>query len=126
MKFNNFLEELEELGLPEKEYAIFGSGPLAIRGLRDTNDLDLIVKENLWKELSKKYSQNANGGLQIGNIEIYHKWHGEEVGELIDSAEEIIGYKFVKLKYVLEWKEKMGRDKDKADIQLIKKFLKII
>ena len=126
MKFNNFLEELEKLNLPKKEYAIFGSGPLAVRGLRDSSDLDVIVKEELWEKLSKKYSLNKNGGLQIGNIEVYNKWlEDKNINHLIDSAEKIAGYKFVKLEYVLAWKETMGRDKDKKDVELIKKYLKI-
>jgi len=126
MKFNNFLEELEELNLPDGKYAIFGSGPLAVRGLRDSSDLDVIVKEELWEKLSKKYSLNKNGGLQIGNIEVYNKWlEDKNINHLIDSAEKIAGYKFVKLEYVLAWKETMGRDKDKKDVELIKKYLKI-
>lgn len=39
-----FLDELKALNLPAGQYAIFGSRPLAVRNLRDANDIDLIVK----------------------------------------------------------------------------------
>jgi len=42
---NNFLKELEELkklNIPADSYAVFGSGPLAIRGIREARDIELI------------------------------------------------------------------------------------
>ena len=39
------LKELEKLNLPKDKFAIFGSGPLAVRNLRTANDLDLIVND---------------------------------------------------------------------------------
>ena len=53
-----FLEKLEELkclNLPSGEYAIIGSGPMAIRGLREANDIDVVVKKTLWLELLKRF-----------------------------------------------------------------------
>ena len=49
-----YLDELLELELPSAEYAIFGSGPMAIRNLRENNDLDILVKEELWLKLCQK------------------------------------------------------------------------
>ena len=50
-KFKELLKKVKELNLPQNQYAIFGSGPLAIRGIRDSNDIDLIVKKKLWNKL---------------------------------------------------------------------------
>jgi len=125
-----YLEELKKLKLNIKDYAIFGSGPLAIRGLRENDDIDIIVKENLWTELIKKYKSEKKKGvreyfvIKIGNIEIYQDWLPwfEDVNKLIDSSEIIKGFPFVSLKYFLEWKKEFGREKDLEDIKIIEKY----
>ena len=48
------LAVLKKINLSVGQYAVFGSGPLAVRGIRPANDLDLIVKDELWRELNKK------------------------------------------------------------------------
>lgn len=125
------LKELKDLKLPKDEYAVFGSGPMAIRGLRENKDIDIIVKGRLWKRLSGKYEVKIkNEGrieyIQIGNIEIFKDWKPwfEDIDVLIDSADIIDGIRFVGLEYILEWKSAMGRDKDKKDVKMILKYLK--
>ena len=123
-----FLDELEKLNLPRDKFAIFGSGPLAVRGIRETNDLDIIVKPDLWEELKKKYpvTSEEKGLMVIGNIEIYSKWGGwfSDLAQLIEEADIIQGLRFVKLERVLEWKKKFNREKDKIDVDLIYEYLK--
>ena len=53
-----YLAELKALNLPLGHYAIFGSGPLAVRGIREAADLDIIVSESLWKELLPKHEKS--------------------------------------------------------------------
>lgn len=129
-----YLKELDKLDLPKSQYAIFGSGPLAIRGLRDSDDLDIIVKTKLWNYLKSKYKQDKvqiKGKnyliIKIGKVEVGNSWgpyFGNMIDKLIGQAEIIDGYPFIKLEYVLEWKKKSGREKDKVDIRLINDFLK--
>ncbi len=123
-----FLDELKTLNLPKDKFAIFGSGPICIRGLREANDLDIIVKEDLWNELIQKTANRDliyQVSIKIGNIEIFKNWLPwfNDVNELIDTAEEINGFPFVRLDYVIEWKTKLGREKDLKDLELIKLFL---
>jgi len=122
-----YLDELEELNLPKNKFAVFGSGSLAIRGLREANDLDIIVKEDLWEELEKKFKveDQENPVIKVKNIEIYKSWKPwfDDINELIDKADIIQGLRFVKLDKVLEWKKKMGREKDLKDIKLIKELI---
>lgn len=120
------LEELKKLNFPIDQFAIFGSGPLGIRRIRDSNDIDLIVKDNLWEELLKKYKtiKKKHNAIIIGNIEIFNNWPPfEDINLLIDSADIIEEFKFVKLEYVLEWKKFLGREKDLIDIKLIENYL---
>jgi len=60
-KFQKLLQELKKLNLPNDQYAIYGSGPLAIRGLKEIHDLDVIVTDELYQELAKKYSEKEKG-----------------------------------------------------------------
>lgn len=123
--FENYLKAVERLRLPKNQFAIFGSGPLSVRNLREANDVDLIVKEPLWDELSKKYSVMGKRLIKIGETEIYKDWKPwfNDVDFLIDSADIINGFRFVKLEYLLKWKQEMNREKDKTDIKIISDFL---
>ncbi|MFA5173611.1 MAG: hypothetical protein WC438_00330 [Candidatus Pacearchaeota archaeon] len=119
------LKELNKLNLPKNQFAVFGSGPLTIRGIRENKDIDIIVKKDLWDKLIKKYQIIDFKKIDIENIEIYKDWKPwfNDVDKLIDDADIFNGIRFVKLKYVLKWKEEFGREKDKKDIKLIKKYL---
>jgi len=121
-----FFNELENLNLPKDKYAIFGSGPICIRGLREANDIDIVVKEDLWDYLTTIYPVNKEKELiRTGNIEIFKNWSPwfKDVNELINTAEIINGFPFVKLDYVIKWKKAMGREKDLKDIELINKHI---
>lgn len=123
-----YLDELKDLNLPKEKFAIFGSGPLAIRNIREAHDVDIIVKRDLWDILVEKYPQQIEGQsktIKIGNIEIRNDWVNlsDRIDEMIDSAQTIENFPFVGLNYVLEWKEYVKRDKDINDIKLIKEYL---
>lgn len=120
------LNELKKLKLPQKDYAIFGSGPLAIRGIRDSRDIDIIVKQSLWDKLAKKYPIKNGKLIELGFMEIFRDWSPffNEVDNLIDDSDLFQGIQFVKLKYVLEWKNISLREKDKKDIKLINDYLR--
>jgi hypothetical protein len=126
---NNFkilLDELRKLNLPSDQYAIFGSGPIAIRGIREGNDIDLIVKPQLWKKLLNKYPLKNEKSIVIDKLEIFKDWSPwfNETNELVDNADIFDGIRFVKLKYVLLWKKKFAREKDLKDVILIEDYLK--
>lgn len=121
-------DELKKLNLPNDKFAIFGSGPLAVRGIRDSDDIDIIVSESLWDELMIEHEpfDEKNNLIKIDKIEIWKDWPylSKTIDEIIDDSETIDGLPFVKLKYVRQWKEGMGREKDKKDIELIDEYLK--
>ena len=123
----DLLRELKKLNLPKDKFAIFGSGPLAIRGLRKVRDLDIIVTNNLWKETSKKFPVEDMGThkrIVFGDIEILSKPVLDFSAEkFIKRAEVINGVRFVTLEDTLAWKARMGREKDKKDIKLVEEYL---
>jgi len=132
--FSLFLEQLKKLNLPKGKFAIFGSGPLGIRNIRDTHDLDLIVDESIFDEYknmpgweSKSFDRDDRHVEMIENseIEFYKTWGpGDwDTRQLIDNAEIIDNLPFVKLEEVKKWKKISGREKDLKDVQLINEYL---
>lgn len=122
------LKELENFGLPKDKFAIFGSGPMGVRGLRKIKDLDLFVLPELWQELVKKYPvKKVKTGEKIflsKNIEILRKPIIKfDIKDLVKDTDIFDGIHYVQLKYVVEFKKKLGRRKDFKDIELIKKYL---
>ncbi|MCA1832293.1 MAG: hypothetical protein ABR548_10390 [Actinomycetota bacterium] len=125
-RLHHLLDQIPDLDLLEGNWAIFGSGPLAVRGLRDPRDLDVIVTEELWSQLTKRYNahlhENGLSRIQVGDIEILSGWHpplSKSVSQLIEEAELIEGIPYVRLDQVLEWKRLRASDKDIVDISLI-------
>lgn len=125
---NDLLEQLKQLNLPQGSFAIFGSGPMIVRGLRkEAGDLDVLVRKDVWDQLAEKYglADEKKGQIVVGDIDIFWNWQPwlNNESELIETAEIIDGWPYVRLEYVLEWKKKFGREKDKQDIELINKYL---
>jgi len=124
------LQEIKYLSLPIKEYAIWGSGVLAIRGLRAARDIDIVVKPLLWQSLIKKYPPAAGeyGGqvIHVGSIEIWNnlmELKNLPVNEVVNSAEMIEGYPFMSLHFTILWKKILNREKDLQDIALLEQWL---
>ncbi len=136
MNFQRQLEKLKSFGWPQKEFVVVSSGALAVRGIRDSHDLDVMVSKILWNELSKKYPtvKNEYGIERLcpdPEIEIFHPEHTifgdaggilqtQEVFERADLLEEI---QFMNLRDLKLIKTKMGREKDLRDIELIDTYL---
>jgi len=55
------LDKLRQLNLPSDQFAIFVSGPLGIRNLREVGDIDVIIKREMWNELKKHYPVRLRG-----------------------------------------------------------------
>lgn len=105
---------------------------MGVRGIRQIGDIDLVVDAGLWVELVDRY------GLQKGEIkkvalvagvdafcqESFEQISAQStVQEQIDRAELIDALPFVKLEYILYFKQKSSRPKDLVDVELIKRYL---
>lgn len=126
-------DEFKKLNFPQKEYAIVSSGVLAIRGIREAKDIDIIVSEKLWNELKNKYEARIEDGIEkiipSKNVEVL--WEGsifcdQKIGpsanEQISHMEIIDGLSFQSFRDCLWFKIKLGREKDKKDLKLVKKY----
>jgi 8-oxo-dGTP pyrophosphatase MutT (NUDIX family) len=128
---NELFKRVKSLNLPIGEYAIFGSGPLGIRNLREIHDMDIIVSEKVYSQYKGKEGweirdiENDNGLVNEElAIEMWNDWgNGWDVDEAIKEAEIIEGLAFVKLEWLLKWKKYLNREKDLKDIEIIEKYL---
>jgi hypothetical protein len=133
-KFSLYIEKLKKSDLPRGKYAIFGSGPIGVRGIRDTNDLDVITYDEVfdeyegreeWKPREFKVNERYVKIIENEGIELYKDWGpGEwDIHRLISGAEVFDGLPFVKLEEVIKWKKLSRREKDLKDLQLIEDYL---
>lgn len=123
---------LRSLELPIGDYAIFGSGPLIIRGIIEaTNDLDVLSRNEAWRragglgELVVLPEDGAeivscfDGAVTIGTSWLYGEF---DIDELIDTAEIIDGLPFVRLEHVVTYKKIAARPKDFRHLEQLEAY----
>jgi hypothetical protein len=112
-------DELRSLCLPAGGFAVFGSGPLLVRGIIDSvSDLDVLCRGRAWAVAQQlagaAVMEHGVPVVSIGAISFGTTWGlGEfDADSLIDGAEIIDGLPFVGLEHVVAYKQAAGRAKD--------------
>lgn len=127
MKIDKLIKKLKKQNLRKGEYAVFGSAVLAIRGIREAPNIDVIVTDKLWKELlEKNNTPDEEGFIRIGPVKISNWWFAptrKDIPSMIKEAETINGVPFVRLEEVRYYKSLLNREKDRNDVKLIDNFL---
>lgn len=123
---NDLFETVRGLGLPTGDYAIFGSGPLIVRGVIPMeNDLDIICRGSAWDRVCELGSIRTlpQYGVEIvslagGQITFGTRWGigNPDVELLIDTAELIDGLPFVRIEHVVQYKQIRASKKDRAHL----------
>lgn len=122
----NFSDRVKNLELPLDELIVFGSGLLAANGLREANDIDLVVTSELFEKLLKsgdyEHGKTEDGPwLRKDDVEIWLNWlPGNDFVFLMDDSVIVDGVRFVSPKFLIERKLERGTDKDLNDVQLLK------
>ena len=127
---NKLIERVAKLGLPVADYAIFGSGPLLVRGvIEHVNDIDIICRGRAWEhaltigELVHLGEYNVDiVSIDDGLITLGRSWGigNFDVDELIDAAEIIDELPFVRLQHVIAYKSIANRQKDRRHLDALK------
>ena len=126
---NDLFDLLRSLELPIGDYAIFGSGPLIIRGVIEaTNDLDVVSRNAAWRragslgeivvlpEDGAEVVSCFGGAITVGTSWLYGDF---DIDELIDTAEIIAGLPFVRLEHVVAYKRIAARPKDLRHLEAL-------
>lgn len=128
MKKEEIVAKVKALNLPPNSFVVFGSGPLAVAGLREANDIDLLVSEEIfaelkdrgWKELIKGQNDRP---LVFDIFEAHDNWdfspYSPTLQHILATATVIEGVPFASLKEVRKWKVASGGPKHLADVKLI-------
>ena len=102
-------------------------------------DLDIIIPDpNLWKKAGLQ-KELASGGIyrptKDGSIEVFTEWNPSKAGgayadtqvrstaEIMRSSNSLGGYYYMSLADVIDYKVKLGRDKEQEVVALVKQYL---
>lgn len=117
----SLIRRLKELPFPEKEYWVVAGGAMVLHGFRSqTRDIDLGCSTHLADKLEQQgyFVTLCDDGtrkiLYSEDVEIFENW-------IEDSVEMIGGVPVVSVDGLIEMKRKLGRKKDLADIEFMKK-----
>jgi hypothetical protein len=122
-----YIRDLIDLDLPLGDYALFGSGPLLLRGwIDEVGDLDVLSRGPVWEQVVDlgvmTLLPDGNEIVEVGEgITIGHTWpYGEaSIDEMIDSAEMIQNVPCVRLEHIVAYKRAFDRPKDRAHLAVI-------
>ena len=122
-----YLRRLMDLSLPRGHWALFGSGPLLVRGwIDDVGDLDVVSRGDAW-ETARTLGQPSvlSDGNEIVTIDpgvtVGQTWlYGDlDIDELIDTAEILAGIPCVRLEHIIAYKRISDRPKDRLHLAII-------
>ncbi len=126
------LANLEDLDLNPDEYLITGGAVLAIHGIRDCHDLDVVCSDRLAQELTQRFPEAAVRSFApcksifVNNIEFMFDFEEEgrpwSTSQQIAEADIIDGKRYQTLAKIKFFKRQQNRPKDIADIQLIEAY----
>ena len=133
MKKEEIVAKVKTLDLPKNSYVVFGSCPLAIAGLREAKDIDLLVSEEVFDKLKKdgwqELQKSPNDKPLVHDIfEAHSNWnfssYKPSLEQLLTTATVIDEIPFASLEEVRIWKTASGRPKDIVDVALINTHIK--
>jgi hypothetical protein len=121
----NNIKDLNKVTIPKEEFTITQSGILAIMGIRQNDDVDIVISSNVREQLFN----NKNEFIRQDNLEIFQKNNGKFKIFDAQGDDDIIknysfkvnGYNFLEPRFYFSRKNK-HTDRDKSDWDGIKKF----
>lgn len=125
------IKKVKSLGLLEGSYVVFGSCPMAAAGIRESNDIDMLVTKQVFDDLAKtgwprSHKDKFDNPLTKDVFEIHYTWnfskYSPTLEQLLATATVVDDIPFASLDEVRKWKAASGRLKDLKDIELIDKY----
>ncbi len=133
----DIIQEIQNLNFSADQYIVVGSGPMAVRDLKDSHDIDIVVtpelfeqcKEGGWEQMPWTYSgKEGQIYLKKGIVELYLDVNAGEFHptfqELQSRADVMQDIPFASLGDIVQFKRAYNRPKHNEDIQKIEEYLK--
>ncbi len=125
------VQRVKALKFPPGSYVVYGSCPMAIAGIREARDIDLLVTPELLKQLAKqgwKLTIKAPNDTPLVHdvFEAHDHWlfsaYSPSLEQLLSTATEVDGVPFASLEEVLKWKLASTHPKFAKDAELIRNY----
>ncbi len=132
MTSKDIISKVNYANFPEGAYVVFGSCPMALAGIRESSDIDMLVSAELFEKLEKSgWSELVKGPddkpLVFQDFEAHSSWNFSSyrptLEQLLSTATVVDGVPFASLQEVRKWKAASARPKDLVDIKLIDEYL---
>lgn len=123
------IDMVKRLEVSPTQYVVIGGGVMETLGLRDAHDVDMVVSEQLYKTYHDKKQWKEfvhDDGKRVLSRNGYHMmmtWMGRDLKRLQKDAFTKDGVVFMSVDQLIACKKRLGRNKDKEDLELLKKYL---
>jgi predicted nucleotidyltransferase len=136
----NILDRIKSFNLPQKQCVVVGSAILEIKGIRQANDLDILVTKEIFENFKKDNSwqviehQKRTGEiwefLEKDGVQVYLYFYDNHSNYDINyflaensRVEVVEGVYFTSLTDLIRSKSLWSREKDLKDVERIKDYL---
>ena len=120
----SYFEGCKKINLPTERVVVGAGGVCVLLGIREsTNDIDVDVVKSDFNELLKVGYKSHQIADDYVVLEVTEHMDVHGVDEIVDTVV-IEGVACYSAKSVLDFKLKLNREKDQADIRALREYLK--
>ncbi len=122
------IEMVQHLGLKPGTYVVIGGAVLEALNLRDTNDVDIVVSDDVYayyrdkKHWSEYVQDNGKKILSHDGYNLMHTWMSHNLKRLKKHSFVVEDVAFMGVEDLIEAKRRLGRRKDVSDITLLEQY----
>lgn len=128
-KHDNVTDRVDSLNLPSDDYVVVGGAVMEVLNLRESNDIDIVVSNNLYEAYSSKKDWHEypliTGKMVLtkDGVNLMRSWMGNTLGMIKrrDTFKKN-GILFMSTKQLIEYKLRLGRRKDQSDVALLRSW----
>lgn len=121
------MDRITALKLKPTDFVVIGGAVLELLGIRETNDVDLVVSSTVYERLRNKgwkefVHDDGKRLLTRHGYRIMQQWMGLKLSDLQAGAITVDGVSLMSLDELVDCKTRLGRKKDLEDVISIRAF----